>query len=93
MWAARIMHFAIGYTHPRLCRASSHGRPTSKRDRSWQSQRLKYVFGNVVLGGGEGDVEALGDLFVGEVLAEEVEDLPFAWGEDVGVGRAAAFSV
>ena len=47
-------------------------------------------FGDVVLGGGEGDVEALGDLFVGEAFAEEVEDLPFAGGEDVGMGRAAA---
>ena len=46
--------------------------------------------GDVVLGGGETDVEALGDLFVGEAFAEEVEDLPFARGEDVGMGRAAA---
>jgi len=46
----------------------------------------------VVFGGGGGDVETVGDLFVGEVLAEEVEDLPLAWGEDVGVGRAAALA-
>jgi len=44
----------------------------------------------VIFGGGEGDVEALRDAFVGEALAEEVEDLPFAGGEDVGVWRAAA---
>jgi len=44
----------------------------------------------VVLGGGRGDVEAVGDLFVGEALAEEGEDLPLAGGEDVGVGRAAS---
>lgn len=42
--------------------------------------------GDVVLGGGGGDVEALGDLFVREAFAEEGEDLPFARCEDVGVG-------
>jgi hypothetical protein len=47
---------------------------------------------DVVFGSGGADVEAVGDLFVGEVLAEEVEDLPLAWGEDVGVGRAAALA-
>jgi hypothetical protein len=34
--------------------------------------------GDVVFGSGEGDVEALGDAFVREALAEEVEDLPLA---------------
>ena len=49
-------------------------------------------FGDVVLGGREGDVEAVGDLFVGEAFAEKGEDLPLARGEDVGVGRAAALA-
>ena len=46
----------------------------------------------MVLGGGERDVEAAGDLFVGEAFADEEEDLPLAGGEDVRVGRAAAFA-
>ena len=34
----------------------------------------------------------MGDLFVGETLAEEVDDLPFARGEDVWMGRSAALA-
>ena len=46
----------------------------------------------MVLGGGEADVEAEGDLFVGEAVPQEGEDLSLPGGEDVGVGRAAALA-
>jgi len=43
----------------------------------------------VELGGVEGDVEAEGDLLVGQALAQEGEDLPLAGRQDIVVARAS----
>lgn len=52
--------------------------------------KLGEDLGDVELGGAQGDAETLGDLFVGEALAQECQHFPLARGKDVGVWRAAA---
>src|SRR5439155_15675277 len=53
-----------------------------------RNSELRKYLGDVVFHGVPSDAEALGDVRVGEPVAQQRENLPLARGEDVRVSRA-----